>query len=78
MMKGNNDELDYKQVHKWLMKKDRLTKDLCQEIIKHWLRAEYVNEKTGKQDEEAFEGTCSVIFPVGRVFASSLQLQQMP
>ena len=33
-------------------------------------------KKTGKRDAPAFQNACAVMFPVGRIFASSLQLQQ--
>ena len=74
--KVDNNELSNKEVHDLFLKKDWLTDGLCREIIDLRPKPVDINPKTGKRNEKSFEEACSVMFPVGRVFASSLQLQQ--
>ena len=74
--KANNGEMESDEVHELFLKKDWLTEGLCREIINHRPKPHEINPNTGKRDEVAFEKACSTIFAEGRIFASSLQLQQ--
>ena len=74
--KCNNGDIERDEVHELFQKQDWLTEGLCREIINHRPEPKHINPSTGKRDEDAFEEACSAMFPEGRIFASSFQLQQ--
>ena len=66
-----------KNVHKQFLKKNWLTPGLCEEIVHAAPKASDVDKSNGQRDTDAFKKACSLIFPVGRQFASSIQIQQV-
>jgi hypothetical protein len=60
-----------------LLKKDWLTTDLCHEIIGLYPSVHKKDPDTGKREQAAFVAKATIIFPLGRIFASFKQLDQV-
>ena len=68
------DEMD--KAHKCFMKENWLTEGLRKEIMLLAPKSKHIDKSDGKRNKKAFEEACSSMFPIGRKFASSIQIQQ--
>ena len=64
-------------VHKKFLRKNWLTEDLSKEIYEAAPKEGDVTKSTGKRDKESFKLACLSMFPVGRIFSSCIQIQQV-
>jgi hypothetical protein len=68
---------DMHSLNRELLKKDWITTDLCTEINQLYPSIAEKDPVTGKRDHAAFIVKARTLFPIGRVFASFKQLDQV-
>ena len=74
--KMNNNAITREEAVKILTESDWLESELLSEIQKHFTLSTDIDYKSGRRNKEAFASTCDTLFPIGRTFSSSLQLNQ--
>ena len=53
-----------------------LCSDLIKELHSHYPQASSIKNATRERDKDSFSNSCNKLFPVGRIFASDIQLKQ--
>ena len=74
--KMNNKSITREEAVKILTESDWLEQELLSEIQKHFPLSTDIDYKSGRRNKEAFVSACDTLFPIGRTFSSSLQLNQ--
>ena len=74
--KMNNNAITREEAVKILTESDWLEPELLSEIQKHFPLSTDIDYKSGRRNKEAFVSACDALFPIGRTFSSSLQLNQ--